>query len=917
MRRITLTRLRGLTREEVSWRMRQAARIAAQRLAVRVHRPQWQRAALPRLLADGVLDRTVRGQTPGLTPDAEWRAAHAELARQFRARSTRFALDPALRRDVRAAVLDRWPDAAADAATRAGNMRAGRYDLLGYRGLPCAPAGNGVDWHADPVHGRRAPLAFWADVPYLDPRLGDHKIIWELNRHQHWLRLGRAWWLTGDERCRRAIVDELYGWLAANPPLVGINWASMLEIALRAISWTWALHFLLADEGIRVEAGIGDRGSGIGRVQSSSGPRPPIPGPRSPIPDPRPWLIDMLVALDRQLTHVEQNLSVYFSPNTHLTGEALALYVVGVALPELASSSRWADTGRRILLAEIDRQVHADGGHAERSTHYQRYTLDFYLLALVAARRDGDTDAAARFEDAAARLAGFTRTIADDAGRLPLIGDDDGGRLWPLTGRPCHDVRDSLALAALLLDRADLAPWGTQEELFWLAGRRALEYARSHEDTAAPSHRWPSRTLAETGYVVVRDSSGSHAVFDAGPHGYLNGGHAHADALALTLSLAGRPLLVDPGTSTYSVNARVRDRLRSSMSHNTVTLNDRSQAIPSGPFHWRTRADARLSDSRHNPRLDWAEASHDGYAPVRHRRTILRAAESGWLVADEMLGTGRIAASAHWHFDPAWTLRCGAPGRLEATHLDGGAVWLLYDGGDLWLAHGDEESGLGWCAPVYGTLIPTWSARVTRLASAPFACLSWLAPAVPGSPVAPRLERVAPAADPGGAAIAARVIEGSRASVFLLRPGEPAAREARACGILAYQTDARVLHYVEDGRLLTLALVDASHALALRDGWISVAASEPVSDLHLALVDDILDVHASAPPPQLRLQGEALGLVRRIRLNERELPAPAPDHPDSVVIDAGDWPAGPFRAADALPLPTHQLPEGAPFAALP
>jgi len=266
----------------------------------------------------------------------------------------------------------------------------------------------------------------------------------------------------------------------------------MLEIALRTISWTWALHFLLTEDGVR------DSGPGIRKVQGSSDPG--SSDPRSRIPDPEPpWLVDMLVALDRQLTHVEQNLSIYFSPNTHLTGEALALYVVGVALPELAASPRWADTGRRILLEEIDRQIHDDGGHAERSTHYQRYTLDFYLLALITAARDGDADAAARFADAVARLAAFTRTIADDSGRLPLIGDDDGGMLWPLTGRACHDVRDSLALASVLLDRPDLAPWGLQEEALWLAGRRALGHARlrtvapSHCRTVAPSH---CRTIA-------------------------------------------------------------------------------------------------------------------------------------------------------------------------------------------------------------------------------------------------------------------------------------------------------------------------------------------------------------------------------------------------------------------------------------
>ena len=42
----------------------------------------------------------------------------------------------------------------------------------------------------DPVHARRVPRQFWSTVPYLDPECGDHKIIWELNRHQHWLVLG-------------------------------------------------------------------------------------------------------------------------------------------------------------------------------------------------------------------------------------------------------------------------------------------------------------------------------------------------------------------------------------------------------------------------------------------------------------------------------------------------------------------------------------------------------------------------------------------------------------------------------------------------------------------------------------------------------------------------------------------------------
>src|SRR4029079_10298867 len=185
---------------------------------------------------------------------------------------------------------------------------------------------------------------------------------------------------------------------------IGINWASMLEIGFRTLSWTSALHFLL----------------GMNRFWSWE-----LDVGRSSCP----WLVDMLVALDRQLTHVEHHLSYYFSPNTHLTGEALALYVVGHAFPELAHSERWISTGRDVLLREIERQILPDGGHAERSTHYQRYTLDFYLLARLTARRAAYVDSGRVFADAATRLAEFTHAMADDDGVLPLIGDDDGGML--------------------------------------------------------------------------------------------------------------------------------------------------------------------------------------------------------------------------------------------------------------------------------------------------------------------------------------------------------------------------------------------------------------------------------------------------------------------------------------------------------
>jgi hypothetical protein len=858
-------RLRRMTGAEVSWRLRTLARREGQRVRCRLQQPRWERAdiraALSPALVGDAMDRMIRRR--------DWAAVDAELRRIISMRPARFVLDPRDAEATRRVIAEWWPGAADAARQRADRIVRGEFDLLGYRGLRFDEHDGRIDWHLDPVHRRRMPLRFWAAVPYLDARFGDHKIIWELNRHQYWLALGRAWWLTGDRRYRDAVLRHLESWLRANPPFVGVNWASMLELGFRAMSWTWALHFLL---GAPADAAHRDVA-----VASASGPTADT------------WFVDLLVGLDRQLTHVAQNLSYYFSPNTHLTGEALALYVVGAALPELKRSAEWVRTGRAVLLAEIGRQIGADGGHAERSTHYHRYTLDFYLLALLTARRIGDTAAAARFEETATRLASFMAAMVDAAGRFPLIGDDDGGMLWPITGRDSCDARDSLALAAVALDRTDLAPWGLQEEVVWIAGSRAAASSDKAAVVSMPPPRCTTTVLDDTGYVAIRDRDGGHLVFDVGAHGYLNGGHAHADALAVTMGVFGRPLLIDPGTSTYTMNPALRDRMRSSASHNTLTIDGRSSSIAAGPFHWASRADAQLHTSRGNARFAWAEATHAGYAGLVHRRSIVHGDGSGWLIVDEVLGRDRHRADTHWHFDPAWRVTCDGLGCLHAEGPDGKRAWVLHDRGALWLGCGDEETGLGWCAPAYGLLMPTAAARVTRIATAPFDMVTWIGT---GDLSTPRLERLGTHPDPAGCAIAVCVTRDNLAWTTMLRPGDTAERESRGCGTAEFQTNARLLQYgIADGAVRAISLADFTHLLAKRDGLVSVAADAPVPDLHVARDGSTLELWSTAPPPALRIEGEAISGVRAVRLNGVERPRRDGERHTALVIAAADWSA--------------------------
>ena len=609
---------------ELRFRLLCELRKTGGRLGAAILKPQWDRARL----ASALREDGAPADALAALSRRDYLAAHRAFAAHFSSRSTAFPQNAADMRPTAEAIAHEFPDAAADAVRRGASVCDGRYDLLGFKGLEL---GANPDWHRDAAYDRQSPLLYWASVPYLDSATGDHKVIWELNRHQHWLTLGRAHALSGERRFYDRFTSELASWLVANPPLIGTNWASMLELGLRTLSWLWTLEFF------------------AGAAEDH---------------DRNPWLVDMLLALDRQLTHVEQNLSHYFSPNTHLSGEALALYVGGIALPELKASARRTAAGRDVLVQEATRQVRSDGGHAELSLHYHRYSTDFYLLATVVARRAGDP-AARIFEEAASRQARFLRTMTDDHGVRPQIGDDDGGQLFPICGRDPADCRDTLATAAVLLNDPTLAIGRAPEETFWVCGAAA---ARAMSDTTT---RWTSAALPASGYFVSRTARGDQLIFDAGPHGFLNGGHAHADALSCVLSIAGRSVLIDAGTATYTMDGEIRDQFRSTKMHNTVVIDGRSQSTPRGTFHWKTTASAQAPIWRSASDCDYVEGTHDGYAPRRHTRAILAIHGLGWWILDHVLGVGTATVECYWHLHPAWecAIEGGHVARLRAGEV--------------------------------------------------------------------------------------------------------------------------------------------------------------------------------------------------------------------------------------------------------
>jgi hypothetical protein len=511
---------------------------------------------------------------------------------------------------------ERMPEQAAQIVADADEIRSHRFRLLGYRDLSY---GEEIDWHLDAVHGLRSPLIPWFKIDFLKfEEVGDHKVTWELNRHQHMVTLAKAWLLTGETAYADEIFSQWYSWKRANPYPLGANWASSLEAAFRSLSWIWVDHML----------------AGYGRI-------------------PAGFKQDLLHGLALHGRHIERYLSTYFSPNTHLLGEAVVLFFIGTLYPEISSARRWEQLGWRIVQEEAVRQVRPDGVYFEQTLYYHVYALDFLVYARLLASRNG-LQIPAGFDQIIRRMLAVIAALSQ-AGPPEGFGDDDGGRLFDSSRNRTEYITDPLALGSALFHGENLrARAGVTEEAIWLFGDDAFP----PEEKGNPHLQLNSASFPDGGVYVIASSEqfSQQLVVDAGPQGTGHCGHGHADALSVRLSFAGRRWLVDAGTGCYIGPGDERDMFRGTRAHNTLAVDGLDQAQPEGPFAWTAIPKIEVESFISRPTFSFFVASHSGYErmpqPVRHRRFIFHFERNLYLIRDVALGEGTHLLETSWHFAP-------------------------------------------------------------------------------------------------------------------------------------------------------------------------------------------------------------------------------------------------------------------------
>ena len=543
---------------------------------------------------------------------------------------------------------------------------------------------DGIDWRMDPISRRGWPQKFYTELKFYGQRdgaeelPGDVKYVWELNRHHHFTVLGKAYWLTGEEKYATTLLAQCDSWIEQNPYLWGINWTSALEVGMRALSWVWAYMFCIDSPSLK-----------------------PATHAR------------MLRMLQLHGRYISRHLSFYTSPYNHLVGEATALFVLGALFPEFPEAKRWRERGWEVLVEEVAKQFHADGMAVEQALSYHHFTLGLYLQTMLLAQRNGIVVPPAMHE----RLEGaleFCMLSQQPDGRHPMIGDNDNAFAFYFGEKPAWDFREYLALGAVLFQRGDfkLLAGHFHEACLWLLGPQSHQH---FQELAAREPERQNLLLPESGYAFSRSGwqrDSHYLLFDCGPqsHGLfadenVSTAHGHADALSFCLSAHGQLFLTDSGMLTYNGDLRWQNHFRSGAAHNNISIDGHSACKIVGRLGYSHVPPVERTAFVKNEEFVFVEACVKGFGSgIRHRRGIFYHQHDYWLICDSLEGEGEHSVERWFHFAPELAVQkvnnqiiAASPDahRLLLQDVDGAAAHAQ-------ISHGGREPEQGWHAPAYG-----------------------------------------------------------------------------------------------------------------------------------------------------------------------------------------------------------------------
>lgn len=446
-------------------------------------------------------------------------------------------------------------------------------------------------------------------------KMGPLRVTWDFNTLQHLVELGKAYWISGEERYAAQYVLQALDWAGKNPPNMGINWIDEMSVARRAIAWVLAFHLFL--------------------------PSPHVTG------DFVKRAVKMALMHGAYLADYLKNSKEEERPGYRL-GAAAALYLVAVDLPEFRSCLRWKEIAEVLLPAALDEEFGESGAHRSGSFDMHRMCCEFAIIPpLLASLNGGGLSSAC--EHRTVKAFRFLLDVREPQGTYQPFGAS-----WPervlCMGPPYEaDVPGLMALAAVLFHRPEFKRAGRRTwTLAWLRGLGGINRFERMERVVMEEE--PVVLFPQSALAVMRDGGDEKGVWATvrvvPPPDEVPRGRFHDDLLHVSMAVRGSRMFIDTGA--FMLDDARAQYFDSPLAHNTLVVLG-ARPVPLRDGGGEPGGVHRLARGR-----TWLRAGRRAWdrtdRVVWHRRDLLFDPEKESLsICDALEGEGVVDVELSFH----------------------------------------------------------------------------------------------------------------------------------------------------------------------------------------------------------------------------------------------------------------------------
>ena len=534
------------------------------------------------------------------------------------------------------------------------------FDLLGSGEVELNP----IKWSTDFIHGYEWKKGtYYRKYTQVDlSNNADVKVPRELSRCHHLLRLAVAYRLTGEEKYARTVIEHITDWIEENPLMYSINWGCAMDVGIRAVNWIWALALI---------DGYDANKSDLRRIKES---------------------------IYQHGWFIYQNLegSNLGYNNNHYFSDIVGLLHISLLFKNDNEASKWLRFAIKSFFRETRFQILPSGMSYEGSTNYNRLVLELVMTSVILMKRNGidvPPDIWYRLES----MFDFVMKLTMPDGTMPIVGDQDNGRLLSFGIEDLNDHRYLYSVGAMLFNRGDFKRESTGYNIYsaLLAGTKD-EFDRVSER----DYLKKSKLLRDAGLALMRKDD-NYLLFNTDNQGmYRDSGtgmsHTHCDWFSFVLCAKGVPFIIDPGSYVYSSDANARNLFRSSKMHNTIVVDGKNQVSFNDKLLWdmKRKVTPVLSVWESNEKEDRIDCTHEGYSwlgdQITHNRQIRfdKDAES-WEIQDTVTSAGNHMVGAYYHLDPQ--VQVSLSGKNAILLSNGVKLYMDFEVNDEFVVELEED----------------------------------------------------------------------------------------------------------------------------------------------------------------------------------------------------------------------------------